>query len=106
METLLTAALLLLPPSALAQLVPNQPSTPTQVPAVQVPVENVQPENTQSETENLGASLEAQLACGPNQFPSAFSDVYPTDWAYQAVNRLASRSMECFNYPSDRLLER
>ena len=88
METLLAAALLLSGPTTLSQ------STPEQMPApIEVPVEN----NVQPETENL----ETPLACGPNQFPSAFSDVYPTDWAYQAVNRQSSRPIECFDFPRD-----
>ena len=42
------------------------------------------------------------LVCPPGQFPSAFSDVYPWEWAYQAINNLASPSMECFDLPEDR----
>jgi hypothetical protein len=42
------------------------------------------------------------LVCPPGQFPSAFSDVYPWEWAYQAINNLASPSMECFDLPADR----
>ena len=38
--------------------------------------------------------------CAPGQFLSVFPDVYPTDWAYQAVNRLSSRSSECFDLPA------
>ena len=91
METLLAAALLLSQSETLSQSVPEQPPASIEVPVEAAP----------SETDNL----EIPLTCGPNQFPSAFSDVYPTDWAYQAVNRLASRSMQCFDYPLDRLLE-
>ncbi len=40
-------------------------------------------------------------ACLPGQFASAFPDVYPTDWAYQAVNRLASRPVQCFDLPPE-----
>ncbi|MEO1744499.1 MAG: hypothetical protein AAFR99_22190 [Cyanobacteria bacterium J06629_9] len=39
------------------------------------------------------------LSCPPGQFASAFSDVYPTDWAYEAVNRLAGVPIECFDWP-------
>ncbi|RZM74833.1 hypothetical protein [Leptolyngbya iicbica] len=42
------------------------------------------------------------LVCPPGQFPSAFADVYPWEWAYQAVNNLASPSMTCFDLPEDR----
>ena len=90
MEALL-ATLFLSKPVTLSQ----QPA-PQQIPIpIEIPVQNetAQPKN------NL---LETPLTCGPNQFPSAFSDVYPTDWAYQAVNRLASRTVECFDYPPDR----
>ena len=38
--------------------------------------------------------------CAPGQFLSVFPDVYPTDWAYQAVNRLSSRSAACFDLPA------
>ena len=41
------------------------------------------------------------LACPPGQFPSAFADVYPFHWAYQAVNNLASPSMRCFDLPEE-----
>lgn len=89
METLIAATLLLAQSEALSQSSPEQ-TTPT---PIEVPVENTQPEPD---------NLEAPLVCGPNQFPSAFVDVYPTDWAYQAVNRLASKPAECFDYPPER----
>lgn len=41
-----------------------------------------------------------QVTCPVGQFASAFSDVYPTDWAYQAVNNLASTPQQCFNLSS------
>ncbi|MGP1387591.1 MAG: hypothetical protein ACTS2F_28885 [Thainema sp.] len=41
-----------------------------------------------------------QVTCPPGQFASAFSDVYPTDWAYQAVNNLASTPQQCFDLPN------
>ena len=89
MEALL-ATLILSKPVTLSQLAPQQTPAPIEVP---VQNENAQPQN------NL---LETPITCGPHQFPSAFSDVYPTDWAYQAVNRLASRATECFDYPPER----
>lgn len=88
MEALL-ATLIFSKPLTLSQLTPNQ-TLP-----IEVPVEN---ENVQLEND----LLETPLTCGLNQFPSAFSDVYPMDWAYQAVNRLASKTMECFDYPPER----
>ncbi len=36
--------------------------------------------------------------CGPGQFVSPFSDVRPTDWAYEAVVRLAAGPLECFDF--------
>ncbi|MGB3790217.1 MAG: hypothetical protein WA949_19570 [Phormidesmis sp.] len=90
MESLLAAALLTAMPANLAQATPQQTPPPVQVP-VQIPVE---------------AQLEADtdqpsLTCAPGQFPSAFSDVLPTDWAYQAVIRLSSQPIECFNFPAE-----
>lgn len=41
----------------------------------------------------------SQIACLPGQFPSAFSDVLPGHWAYEVVNRLASRPIQCFDLP-------
>lgn len=41
------------------------------------------------------------LTCPPGQFPSAFADVYPFHWAYQAINNLASPKMECFDLPEE-----
>ncbi|WP_416666357.1 hypothetical protein [Egbenema bharatensis] len=35
-------------------------------------------------------------SCPPGQFASAFSDVPPEDWAYEAVNRLAIGPIRCF----------
>ena len=87
---ILLASLIFSKPTALSQLTPDQPPVPVEIP---VQNESAQPEN---------GLLETPLSCGPNQFPSAFSDVYPTDWAYQAVNRLSSRAVECFDYPSER----
>lgn len=40
------------------------------------------------------------LVCPPGQFASPFSDVYPSDWAYQAVAQLAGVPMQCFDLPS------
>ncbi len=56
--------------------------------------------NITGETLRPTTSSQKQAACPPGQFPSAFPDVYPTDWAYQAVNRLASRAIECFDLPA------
>ena len=41
------------------------------------------------------------VSCPPGQFPSAFSDVPPDHWAYEAVIQLASPSIECFPNTSE-----
>ena len=84
METLLASVLLLAIPTDLAQSAPEQRPAPVEAP-------------TESETE----TGQTPLVCPDGQFPSTFSDVYPTDWAYQAVIRLSSRPLECFNLPDN-----
>ena len=55
------------------------------------------------EAEASAAIAEGEpLVCPPGQFPSAFADVYPWEWAYQAINNLASPSMACFDLPENR----
>lgn len=89
METLITSALLLVIAPPIAQTSPPQPEP---IPIEVRPSQPAQPE----------AELAQPIAtCPPGQFPSAFSDVYPTDWAYQAVNRIASRPIECFDLPTN-----
>lgn len=55
-----------------------------------------------AETLQLEPVAQTQATCPTGQFPSAFPDVYPTDWAYQAVNRLASRTVQCFDLPVEK----
>jgi len=55
---------------------------------------------TDAATTDEGAEAEP-LECPPGQFPSAFADVYPFEWAYQAVNNLASPMMQCFDLPEE-----
>lgn len=81
----MTSIVLLTAPTHLAQSTPDQRPAPVEVPA----------ETSQPETE------QTPLVCPSGQFPSTFSDVYPTDWAYQAVIRLSSRPLECFDLPVD-----
>jgi hypothetical protein len=45
---------------------------------------------------SLPLSQDATPACPPGQFASAFPDVTPSDWAYEAVNRLAALEIRCF----------
>lgn len=89
MEFLLASAHLIVMPVDAAQAVPQQTPAPIEVP-VEVPVED---SRTETDTD------EPSLTCGPGQFPSAFSDVFPTHWAYQAVIRLSSQPIECFDFP-------
>lgn len=59
--------------------------------------------SSQTAADDTAEVAEAEpLECPPGQFPSAFADVYPWEWAYQAVNNLASPSMTCFDLPADR----
>ncbi|MEM8808683.1 MAG: hypothetical protein AAGF01_21925 [Cyanobacteria bacterium P01_G01_bin.38] len=92
MEALITAALLLAG-------TPEQPYEAAQEP---IPDSiDVTPENLPAET-SPSESAVSQVTCPPGQFASAFSDVYPTDWAYEAVNRLAGVAIECFDLPEPR----
>lgn len=80
--------------SALSLSSPSTPlASPETVPAIRAGVT----ETAQSET----VVGQEPAACLPGQFAAAFPDVYPTDWAYQAVNRLASRPVQCFNLPPE-----
>lgn len=65
-----------------------QPQT-NSVPTVDEALETAVPDISQS------------LDCPPGQFPSAFSDVLPFHWAYEAVNNLASVPMQCFDLPDN-----
>lgn len=44
---------------------------------------------------------QGNLECPPGQFASPFSDVLPTDWAYQAVLQLSGTAIECFDLPQE-----
>jgi len=88
MEFLLASVLLSTLPDDVAQTAPQQTPTPVGVPV----------EDSRTESDNDPGSI----TCASGQFPSAFSDVLPTDWAYQAVIRLSSQPVECFDFPSER----
>ena len=88
MELLLVSALLTAMPVDIFQI----DSPP--LPPIQVPVDVLEQE---TDTDQM------TVTCAPGQFPSAFSDVFPTDWAYQAVIRLSSQPVECFELPIKRL---
>ncbi|MEM7773121.1 MAG: hypothetical protein AAGA75_26590 [Cyanobacteria bacterium P01_E01_bin.6] len=51
---------------------------------------------TQIQEPTAPSNLEQPLICPPGQFPSAFVDVFPTHWAYEAVHQLTSRPLQCF----------
>jgi len=59
-------------------------------------------DNVESTAEGTGDVAQTEpLECPSGQFPSAFADVYPFHWAYQAINNLASPSMQCFDLPEE-----
>lgn len=72
------------------------PSPQPAAPAIAAPDAAPTPPEAASEV----ADAES-LDCPPGQFPSAFSDVPPFHWAYQAVSNLASRPMQCFDLPAN-----
>ncbi|MGF1512558.1 MAG: hypothetical protein ACFB5Z_02515 [Elainellaceae cyanobacterium] len=82
---------------------PTQEVSPQAEPAAPLPVRPAQDgptkdRPTQNETGREPAT--AQLpTCPPGQFPSAFRDVLPTHWAYQAVLNLAAGPARCFDLP-------
>ncbi|MEO1349510.1 MAG: hypothetical protein AAFW84_12015 [Cyanobacteria bacterium J06635_15] len=67
------------------------------------PATSTHPTQTQTQTVSQPETTvgQTQITCPPGQFASAFSDVYPTDWAYEAVNRLASVPVQCFDLPTE-----
>lgn len=95
METLIASVLVLATPVNLSQAMPEQAPVP-----VEIPVDTPQ-QGTEPETEFRNNLDPTSTTCPSGQFPSAFSDVYPTDWAYQAVNRLSSKTVQCFDYPKN-----
>lgn len=64
-------------------LVSPEPDPPTAPEAIEAPAPEV----------------DEVTACPSGQFPSAFSDVLPTHWAYAAVNSLADEPIQCFDWP-------
>ncbi|EDX86167.1 hypothetical protein S7335_3870 [Synechococcus sp. PCC 7335] len=89
MEFLLASALLIVTPVNI-----SQEDSPPSLPPVQVPIDVLE---QGTDTDQM------PVTCAPGQFPSAFADVFPTDWAYQAVIRLSSWPVECFDFPTERL---
>jgi hypothetical protein len=77
-----------------APVTTGQPSQTEPLSVDQVPAEGIEPAQEVESAQGVSAS------CPPNQFASAFSDVLPTDWAYEAVNRLAIGEVRCFPIPT------
>lgn len=77
---------------AVATTSPNEASPPTNT----VVPNQVAPAASPSQI------TQEPLVCPPGQFASPFSDVYPSDWAYQAVAQLAGVPLQCFDLPSSR----
>lgn len=50
----------------------------------------------QTQLQTQANSSQQEVSCPAGQFASAFPDVKPTDWAYEAVNRLAATPIRCF----------
>lgn len=59
---------------------------------------NLQPAqpNSDAAAEAVPLSQEVAPVCPAGQFASAFPDVSPEDWAYEAVNRLSAVPLQCF----------
>ncbi|MDB9528195.1 hypothetical protein PN498_19540 [Oscillatoria sp. CS-180] len=89
---------LLSPTTALAQVTEGVTAPPTSEadsPSEALPIQ-VEEEEFEPSADNTQT-----LNCPPGQFPSAFSDVLPFHWAYEAVNNLASVPMQCFDLPDN-----
>lgn len=81
------------------QPAPLAPPPPT---VREVPSESTPPQQELSPEATPNAPSVSQtppVTCPPGQFPSAFPDVLPTDWAYEAVSQLASVPIRCFPLP-------
>lgn len=98
MNTLLLSSLLLVSHPVLNHEAPKEIPLP-QADTLADTLAEILPESPQTEVTLSQNPSRNSPTCEPGQFVSAFPDVYPTDWAYQAVNRLASRPEQCFNLP-------
>jgi hypothetical protein len=100
------ATVCLLGTQALAQA--SAPVTPVAPSAS----EELPSESSQSVTAPSDDHLKSQrpasdrLSCPAGQFDSAFPDVSPDDWAYEAVNRLAIGPIRCFPITPQSSIER
>lgn len=70
------------------QMVPSQPVP--QPDATRSPNSQLAQPNLDSASEAVPLSQDVAPACPAGQFVSAFPDVSPDDWAYEAINRLAA----------------
>lgn len=80
-----------------AYRLPAQPALTADIETTEI--DPAPPANNFEETSDVAQG--EPLECPPGQFPSAFADVYPFHWAYQAINNLASPSMACFDLPEE-----
>ncbi|MEO0408570.1 MAG: hypothetical protein AAF289_14580 [Cyanobacteria bacterium P01_A01_bin.135] len=93
--------------SLLSPIATQRAVAQTDLPTVPVPetapeASSEQPESAPPEPAAPGRSQQTQFPdCPPGQFASAFSDVLPTHWAYQAVLNLAATPIRCFDLPAD-----
>jgi hypothetical protein len=91
--------------SALAQTtLPNAPTgqeqsiAPSDAQTVEFQTVPDLPQASPSPAADGSVSQQSTPACPPGQFASAFPDVTPNDWAYEAVNRLAALEIRCFPF--------
>lgn len=75
------------------------PSTPT---LETTPLRSTDPSTAptaptlEPQSQTIPNSEDAAITCAANEFASKFPDVTPNDWAYEAVNRVASGEIRCF----------
>lgn len=103
----LASVMLFYSTQSVAQSVPSATSTAPTAPQLQNASDNGSEAQTSETRSSEARSSEAQSfpqdtdpVCPAGQFASAFPDVTPNDWAYEAVNRLAIGPMRCFPDPS------
>lgn len=83
--------------ATVAGLLSSQDARSQQAPSLERPAESqTSPTPSQQVPEQQSVPARAEITCPPGQFPSAFSDVRPDHWAYEAVMQLASPEVQCF----------
>lgn len=89
------AAQTAMPSTANSPVAPNASPTPTLLNDSAVSGQTV-PTADNIEAQVLPTTDRMGTACPAGQFASAFPDVRPEHWAYEAVNRLAVGPIRCF----------